>query len=173
MSLKSRLAKLEYTSGINDPCVVCDAIERHGRRAGELAERLGIASEPKGKAMVLLTCKWCLRGKEYNLYSFTVSERALMEKMELAYESGTLCEHPTLHDEIEAMFERAFRRNRGAHYEQFQKLEAEWQSEFDRVIIGVVPRFHYLCRVPNCSCDHPKTDEEWERNVRASGLRAA
>lgn len=166
--IKDKLKRLERAAGVNEPCEVCEAINRHEASVVELMNRLGIVEPKLPPAMFRTFCAWCLRPLTVDLSFFTLSERALFERMATAYPGGTLClqENKNLWEELEAAFERTAREKYGPHYDEYRKLSEAHAEEMDWIFARRTPAMMYLCRVPGCRCLSPKTEDEWRRNVK-------
>lgn len=174
MRLQNRVEKLEWATGINVPCEVCEAISRSEARTLELEARLGII-EPKVPPVPFQTnCGWCLRPVTVDLCDFNLGERVLYERMRAVYPAGTLClpENKALWDELTAAFDRIAREKYGDHYDQYREVQNVYLNELAEISTRRAPRTIYLCRVPGCSCSHPKTEGEWHRRVQTRGIAA-
>jgi len=173
-NLQSRLGKLELSTGINEPCEVCEAIERSKIRFEELIKRLGIVERKRTPALMKVECKWCLRLVELDLSFCNVSERVLWERMVSAFPAGTLClpENKTLRDELNAAFERVAREKYGKHYDEYREIDNIYLDELAEISQRRVPRFHYVCRVKDCACSYPKDEAEYLSRTKSRGLAA-
>jgi hypothetical protein len=174
MSLQTRVSKLEDVSGINEPCEVCEASKRLNMRLNEMVTRLGIVLPKSPPAKLQDVCSWCLRPVALDLGGLKVSERVIYERMSEAYEKGTIClpENSTLRAELDAAFEREGREMYGQHYDQYMIESQIFEDEVAEISRRRVPRRLYLCCVPGCACSYPKTEDEYHRNAKASGIAA-
>lgn len=164
--LERRVEKIEQATGINEPCEVCDAIDRCAKRVVELQYQLGIESDKRAPVIKHFRCAWCLRDTVLDVVEYTEEERALVDRIEEGYANGTYCADPSLWDELAAAFDRVDREKYGAHYDRFREIYDACNAEIEEVMTRRAPRNLYLCRVPGCSCNSPKTEAEWLRNVR-------
>jgi hypothetical protein len=162
-----RVKRLEIQTGINEPCEVCDAVREFGARLDELAEQHG-ARDDTPPVMMTLRCAWCLTPVRYNVAIYAPADRALFERNETAYRDGLYClpENLDLYEETEAAFRRAARERFAACYDEYERLTAESNARIDDIARRKAPRLMYLCRVPGCQCEAPKTPEEWRAAVQ-------
>jgi hypothetical protein len=181
--ITSRVEKLEEACGVNQPCEFCDFMEKQNRRWTETLTRYGYQSPAlKESDIRLCPCAWCGRPVKTSFANFTASERALFDRMEATGRDGTMCalENATLFDEIFAACKRADAITFGEAYQaqEVQELKAAMLKETidltnalaDR---GIMPRLHYICRVDGCACNYPKSESEYQANLRVRMKRAA
>lgn len=169
MKAENRIRKIEEATGINEPCEVCEASNEFARRVQEFLEAHNIKRlETQPSDILTIACAWCLRPVRVSLIGFTLSERVLYERMDAVYEAGTLCEpgNATLHSELDAAFKRLSQEWYGEHAGEYEQLVEECSQKIDEIAARKAPRKIYLCRVPGCECQYPKTEEEWHRNVQ-------
>jgi hypothetical protein len=166
MNIQTRVEKLEQATGINEPCEICDLIEDYVKRELKMMAELRLPIRESPRPVIMSrTCPWCLRSADSDRSLFTLSERVLFERRAAAAAQGQLClpENATLDEEITAAFARVDRELYGPHYEACAGLRERFKAEVERVVARNKPRFHYLCRVEGCTCEYPKTEEEFLR----------
>lgn len=162
-NLQTRVGKLEQVTGINEPCEICEAVNKYTERIVALRKSLGIALRPVKSVRINVRCGWCCASHSCDVGEYTTTERALWERIKEADQSGTFClpENRNLFDDLFAAIDRLAREDYGAHYNLYKELSDECNAKIQRVASRNVPRSIYLCRVPGCKCDYPKTEAEW------------
>lgn len=168
MKAENRIRKIEEATGINEPCPVCEHIDDLEPRLLALAARLGVQlPQPFGPKMAF-PCYYCPRVKYLEVGEFSVSERVLFERLESAFTEGWLCmpENSTIREEIGMAIERISRAKWGEHHAKVEAVCDEHLEELKQICAHLIPRRIYVCRVPGCGCEYPKTEEEWHRNVQ-------
>lgn len=168
MSLQTRVNKLEQAMGIKEPCEVCEAVERSRVRFEELMSHLNIVEPKRTPVPMHFNCAWCRRPVTVDVSDFTVSEQILYERMNTAYNDGTLClpENKNLWDELAVAFDRVARERYGQYYDEYRKVNSIYLDELSEITRRRAPAGAYLCRVADCVCSYPKTEEEWRANVK-------
>lgn len=171
-SIERRVEKIEQATGINEPCPVCVATLRLNKRAAELQRALNLPL-PDASRMMRLRCFYCQREEVYPVGSFTPEEIAAFEADSIFYARGEMC-RPEAKRAADMMLEAVERMTAtyyGEHADKFQAILDDYMAE----VFGDAFRFRavsaYLCRVPGCGCDYPRTLAEWRKNVTENGYQ--
>jgi hypothetical protein len=77
MSLQTRLEKLEQVTGINEPCAMCETVDKFTERMVALQKGLGIVPKPAKPVRINIECGWCLTSRPCDVCDYTLSERTL------------------------------------------------------------------------------------------------
>jgi hypothetical protein len=173
VTLSSRLKKIEKALGVGGHCEACQLTEAFVARMAELEKSLGIwRRPPEGGRTVRITCLWCNAPRDIYCGDLTRKEAAEFEESEGFYRRGLLCspEYEPLRARVSDALERTSRAYYGAHWETCEPLRREYIEQLKAIRAAGVP---YLCRLPGCACDFPKTLDEWRRNAQANGYRVA
>jgi hypothetical protein len=169
MNVQTRVSKLEEATGINEPCEVCEASSRLSAKITDFNRSIGFKRDKPGPGdLANKVCAWCLRSVATNYAGYSISLRVLFERCEAAFDQGAYCalENETLMEELEAACELQEREWYGTYYESVKALIDEYRAEVEEIFTRTAPRKIYLCRVPACMCDYPKTEKEWQSNVK-------
>jgi hypothetical protein len=171
MKAESRIRKIEEATGINEPCVVCDVLN------SELAEffawfvEKGLNKpEDTPRDLMPRVCHWCGKTRQQDVTDYSVSERALIERHDGAWFAGRFCaaENKGLHDELLSIYDERSREQLGIYYEAGRAM-TNAAIERTRAYIEErhpCPFYHYICTVEGCTCEYPKSEAEWHRNVQ-------
>ncbi|MGA9997399.1 MAG: hypothetical protein WBP93_18415 [Pyrinomonadaceae bacterium] len=170
MKLENRLQRLEQETGINEPCVVCDVLNAELAPLYAFCIEKGLhRDEGEPRDLMPRVCHWCGKTLNQDVTSYTVSERALIERYEAAFFEGRYCapENAGVHDKLLAMYETVSRRTSGDYYGELNELERKAVDFMLKYIEENAPRpfYHYLCTVEGCACEYPKTEAEWQANT--------
>lgn len=168
--LSDRLAKLEQAAGLCGPCQACALDRAFDARLGELSRSWGIPPPSKARLM-RVSCSWCAGGISYPAADFTPEEVAAFERCDALYWRGEVCapEFTRVRGMMAAAGERVLVARFGEHAEDVRRLMDEYGKSFDG-ITEMRAGCAYLCRLPGCECEYPKTFDEWRENVTANGF---
>jgi hypothetical protein len=168
MSLRTRIGKLERAVA----CEACEARDRFVKALGARFEAWGVKSDEPGFE-VQAPCDWCGARRSARLVGVSISEAADFEEMDALYWRGEMClpEFEPARNSALSALKRATRERYGeANAAEAERMVAEYNRTLDAIRQPPLP---YLCRVPGCVCNYPKTIVEWTANVRANGYSVA
>lgn len=171
MNLKGRLEKAAQASGVDEPCEGCEARKRFEVRAWELAQSLGLPLLDDSQSF-RLACVFCAEPIIYPVGHFTPDEVAAFEAHDGFYWRGELClPAARAADEAQrAACDRAAVLHYGDHAGDFRRISDDYAAEL-RNLKTMRLSTAYVCRVPGCECEFPKTVEMWRTNVEVNGYR--
>ena len=169
MNLSTRVKRLETVAGIGGPCEACELSAAYDAWLGELTRAWGIPTQPQDRR-IKVSCVWCARVTTFPAAGFTPEEVAAYERSDALFWRGEMCapEAERLREIVAAAEARMMRERYGDHAEDVRRLIAEYGEGFE-AITEMRAATAYLCRVPGCGCEYPKTFDEWRELVTANG----
>lgn len=162
----SRIKKLEAAVA----CEACELRDRLVRTLGELSTAWGLKAAPG--VVRAVRCDFCGARKDVYLSGMTPDEIADMMRAEELYWRGEMCspEFAQAQERALAGLGRALREFWGEHFAEVEPYREEYREALNAIRQMPVP---YLCRVPGCACEYPKTLERWKANCKANGYEVA
>ena len=169
MKLAAKLGKLERVAGIGGPCEACELAADFDARLGELMREWGIPPPAQG-GRIRSSCTWCARVTYFPAAGYTPGEVAAFERTDALYWRGELClpEYDRLGKIVQATEPRMLRERFGGHADEVLRLKDKYREACDR-LREMRAATAYLCCVPGCTCEFPKTLDEWRERVEARG----
>lgn len=166
--LSARLEKVERAVGIGEPCEACEAREAAWAWTVEHDRAWGIEPYNTDRAACIPSrCYWC-GAAEYVSHNFTPAEAADFATLDGCFWRGDLCQHKALRASVLASIDRHTAKRYGEHADEVRANSEEYGEALRAIEKAPLP---YLCRVPGCECEYPKTLTEWQKNVTANGYR--
>jgi hypothetical protein len=150
--LQTRLEKLEDRAGINEPCVICETAAKHAERFAELRVKAGLPLRATPSDEIKGLCYWCLRLHTTDVTGYSLSERALMERVYSAYEEGRMCTPEFERDkaDLEAI---TAEREEVMYGPEIERVCADIELEMgEAMYLAGEPKLKYVCQVPGCDC---------------------